>query len=512
MRQSIFGLAPLFLLALAACGSTPERPAAAQLSAQALLSPVNLSYVIESDWKTGFTGHVTITNSGPPLKGWTLGWTFADAQVITSAWNGVLSQTGPQVYIKNASYNAALPTGGTITIGFVGKYPKGSPNSVPAVLNFNGTPVTLPVPTPPVPTPPSPTPPAGTGTPWVMGYYVGYLRNAYPLEAVKWDALTHIVVGRAVPSADGSLDTRFDIGSVAGPVWAKSVVARAHQQNKKALLMLGGAGAYAGFVGAASETNRARFVANLLQVVREYGFDGIDLDWEPLRTKDMPALKALAVALKTQQPALLLTLPVAWVNANFPGDAQPFYGEVAPWFDRINVMSYAMNGTWGGWQSWHSSALSSAAPATPSSLEKNVDAYLAAGVPAEKLGAGIGFFGSCYRGVTGPRQGAQGMTLVADDNAMSYANIVTQYQKNMTVLWDDAAKVPYLSALAPAGPKQCSFVSYEDAQSIALKSRYVRSKGLGGVILWNINEGYIATNPEGQRDPLMDAVQQNFLP
>ncbi|MBZ9749753.1 cellulose binding domain-containing protein [Deinococcus sp. HMF7604] len=515
MLRFPLGLAPLLLLSLVACAAPSSPAATPKVAAQATAATATVAYSVSSDWKTGFTGSVTITNTGPAIKGWTLEWTFPGAQVITNSWNGVLTQTGAQVKVTNASYNAAIPTGGQVTFGFTAKYPAGTANLAPGTLTFSGAATSTPAPTPPTPVPPGPVPPTPvpptTGQPWVMGYYVGYLRDRYPLDAVKWDALTHLVVGRAVPNADGTVNTRFDIDSVAGPQWAKGVVARTHREGKKAILMLGGAGAYAAFVGAASDANRARFVTNLLQVVRDYGFDGIDLDWEPIKAKDAAPLKALAAELKAGQPGLILTLPVAWVNANFPGDARLISADLTAQFDRVNIMSYAMNGVWGGWQSWHSGALTGAAPTTPSSLESSVKAYLAAGVPAGKLGAGIGFFGSCYSGVTGPRQSAASMTLVADDNAMSYANIVTQYQGQMTAHWDSAAGVPYLSAASPTGPRGCTFVSYEDPQSIALKGQYVREQGLGGAIIWNINEGYIPSNPAGQRDPLMDAVKQAFL-
>ncbi|GGJ32534.1 glycosyl hydrolase family 18 protein [Deinococcus roseus] len=471
----------------------------------------DISYKIDNDWKSGFVATVTVKNNGPALNNWTLGWTFAGDQKISSLWNGTFTQTGQKVEVKNASYNASLPTGGTISIGFVGSYT--GTNVIPTGFTLNGTPVGTPGPTPiPDPIPdPNPTPIPDPSGQWVLGYYVGYLKDKYPLDRVKWDAMTHIVVGRAVPRADGTVGTDFDIDSYNGPIWAKSVVQKAHSNGKKAILMLGGAGEYWGFVSAASDANRATFVNNLLKVVQDYGFDGIDLDWEPVQTQDEPKLKALAQELKAKKPGLLLTLPVGWANANFPADeARPYYGQIAPLFDRINIMSYSMAGVWGGWKSWHSSALFGHTPNTPSSIETSVKAYLTAGVPASKLGLGIGFYGTCWQGVTAPLQTSSTMKVVADDNVMSFTNIMSDYYSSSAYVWDDSAKAPYLTSTTGLGSQKCNFISYEDARSIGLKGQYAKQKGLGGAIIWNINEGYLP-NATTSKDPLMDAVKQAFL-
>ena len=72
-------------------------------------------------------------------------------------------------------------------------------------------------------------------------------------------------------------------------------------------------------------------------------------------------------------------------------------------------------------------------------------AYRNVGVPPAKLGIGIGFFGTCWRGATGPRQTiGSGVTLVASDNTMSYTNIIASYFDATKRVWDDLAKVPYL--------------------------------------------------------------------
>lgn len=348
---------------------------------------------------------------------------------------------------------------------------------------------------------------------WVMGYAVGYERDLLPPNDLNWASLTHLALGRATPNADGTLDTTFDIDAVRGPAWAKTMVQQAHAHNVKAILMLGGAGEHAGFVGAASAGRRQAFVQNILKVVQDYGFDGVDLDWEPIGNADQAPLKALAVALKTAQPGLLLSVPVNFVNSNFPGDeARPSFTDLAQTVDRLNIMSYGMAGVYEGWKSWHSSALTGESDSTPSSVDSSVKAYLAAGVPASKLGLGIGFYGLCYQGVSGPNQSVAGMKIAADDGQMSYTNLMNGYFTPAARQWDAATKVPYLSSATPLGADKCTFISYEDAQSIAEKGRYAREKGLGGTIIWTLGQAHFGNKPAGQRDPLLDAVKAAFRP
>jgi endo-1,4-beta-xylanase len=72
-----------------------------------------------SPWNTGLTDNITITNTGTAaINGWSLGFTLASGQTITSGWNATYSPSSGQVTAKNLNYNAAIPPGGSTTIGF----------------------------------------------------------------------------------------------------------------------------------------------------------------------------------------------------------------------------------------------------------------------------------------------------------------------------------------------------------------------------------------------------------
>ena len=82
-------------------------------------------------------GDATISNTGTAaISGWTLKFTFAGDQHITNAWNGTASQSGENVTITNASYNAAIAAGGSTSAGFQGTWT--SSDAAPASFTVNG--------------------------------------------------------------------------------------------------------------------------------------------------------------------------------------------------------------------------------------------------------------------------------------------------------------------------------------------------------------------------------------
>jgi chitinase len=52
------------------------------------------------------------------------------------------------------------------------------------------------------------------------------------------------------------------------------------------------------------------------------------------------------------------------------------------------------------------------------------------------------------------------------------------------------------------------FVSYDDAHACQAKVSYARNLGLGGVMIWELANEYMASQPAGQRTPLTSALKQ----
>lgn len=111
---------------------------AATFAGQSGGSSCHVDYVVNTQWNTGFNVAINIQNTGATaINSWTLSWTFASGQTVTQAWNSSLVNGGPNVVLTNASWNASIAPGATVSgVGFNGIY-NGS-NSTPMLFRLNG--------------------------------------------------------------------------------------------------------------------------------------------------------------------------------------------------------------------------------------------------------------------------------------------------------------------------------------------------------------------------------------
>ncbi|MCT9084357.1 glycoside hydrolase family 6 protein [Streptomyces fulvoviolaceus] len=131
--------------------------------------PCTVDYKVQNQWDTGFTAAVTITNNTTAKSSWSLKWSYAGNQQITSGWNAKITQSGTAVTAANESYNGTLATGGSLSFGFNGSY--SGTNAVPAAFTLDG--VTCNVDDGATPTPTDPTDPGDPSAERVDNPYNG---------------------------------------------------------------------------------------------------------------------------------------------------------------------------------------------------------------------------------------------------------------------------------------------------------------------------------------------------
>ena len=436
------------------------------------LSPATDSVAI------GSTRQLTATANGRrgnAISGAVFTWTSATPAVATVSSSGLVTGVAAGTAVISAARNGV---------------------SASATMKVTGSVV------PPV------VPPVGTTGRWVSGYYAGYQRNLYPEAQIDFSIMTHIIVVGIEPTANGGVSTDFFIDNTNGPIMAKAISSRAHAAGRKAILMLGGAGYRDALAAATTPANMPTFVNNLINTMTTLGYDGIDVDWEPIPSVDEPVAIDLLKRLRAARPGIILTFPVGWT-----GPVTPFYVTVAGLVDQMNIMSYGMSGNWGGWDSWHDAALFGETSSHPSSISAAVKLYQNVGIPNSKIGVGIGAAGSCWKNVSTMGVSlAAGQDVIANDNVMSYVNIVTQYYSASAYRWDAVAKAGYLSLPTATGPAGCNLVSYEDPQAVTERGNYVTSAGLGGAIVWTVNQAYFPGAAVGSRDPLLKAAYTSIVP
>jgi len=109
-------------------------------------SACTVDYTITSQWQGGFGAAITIVNGGSStLSNWTLSWSFANGQTISSSWNGNVSQSGANVTVSEQAGQSwqNIPAGGSYTgFGFNSTW-NGTTNTIPVAFSLNGTACTV---------------------------------------------------------------------------------------------------------------------------------------------------------------------------------------------------------------------------------------------------------------------------------------------------------------------------------------------------------------------------------
>jgi len=129
---------PAYTSTLTALGGTPGDPGPGPDPGT---GPCRITYRT-NDWQGGFTGSVTIANTGTAaISSWSLVWTFPSGQTVSQGWNGTYSQSGTTVTVRNVSYNGSIAPGQSTQTGFNGTWTGSNP--APSAFTLNGTACTL---------------------------------------------------------------------------------------------------------------------------------------------------------------------------------------------------------------------------------------------------------------------------------------------------------------------------------------------------------------------------------
>ncbi|MCL2016305.1 MAG: glycosyl hydrolase family 18 protein [Defluviitaleaceae bacterium] len=289
--------------------------------------------------------------------------------------------------------------------------------------------------------------------------------------------LTHVNFSFAVVK-DG-------LGSVAH--WKNADKVREFMQNKqgiKAVLSVGGWGA-GGFSDACSTPEGIeKLSSSLVAIMEDYGFDGIDLDWE------YPGIGAAGI---DHSPADKENF-TAWVQSlrNKLGKdklitmaAGAFQGcidnleidKLVNLLDFFNLMTYDMTRDLTNRRhTCHHTALYESPNSNSMYGDKAVNLYLAAGVPLDKLVLGAAFYARIFAGASGLDTPFNGEVPTWTGG---YADALERAEKAGGVQYDDQAKAAYAF-----DENTKEFITFDDPRSVKAKFDYVKTKGLKGIMFW----------------------------
>ena len=309
----------------------------------------------------------------------------------------------------------------------------------------------------------------------VLGYYPSWVSHPNAKE-IRYERFTHLA--HAFLKADAKGRLRED-AAVPNP----DLVRRAHGKNVKVLLSLGGAGSAKTFRAIVrSDDARRRYVASVARAVGDSFYDGVDLDWEPTDSdEDRQGLVALVTALRDALPSALISMAAP---------ASDWYGRwwdataLEPRVDLLNVMSYDFHGPWSA-HAGHNAPLN-AAPDDEDGAALNAAAAMTYWAesrkwPREKLNLGI----PCYGRGFAVKSWHQKPAGKAEHESIDAHDVKGLIDDGWRRAWDAKVGVPTLLKEGVA-----ELISYEDAESAALKGAWAREKGLRGIFFWNIQQDW----------------------
>lgn len=306
--------------------------------------------------------------------------------------------------------------------------------------------------------------------------------------------------------AEGPIDQRFDEAF-------QRLKKRA--SHVKVLASVGGWGGSDPFFHLANDpAKRARFAASVADFLRRHpGFDGIDIDWEHPTSNGSANGVALGAPADGQGYADLMQLLRKTVDALSAETGRPYlvtsainttkslvdkinYRDAAKAMDLVFMMSYDYFGPWTP-QAGHHTALRSTGDQVDDNLAGGLKTMLAAGVPANKLVAGVAMYGRGFAGVTpdSPKatrfNGAKREGVFAGaDGSVIYREIAERYldkqgqgRAGYRVVLD-----PQAEAYALWNPTTRLYLGYDDPRAVWRKGRFAVEQGLAGVFAWELSQ------------------------
>ncbi|KAH6655949.1 hypothetical protein BKA67DRAFT_675964 [Truncatella angustata] len=253
---------------------------------------------------------------------------------------------------------------------------------------------------------------------------------------------------------------------------------------------------------ASTAAGRKSWSKSVLHTVMEYGFDGVDLDWEYPVASDrggseedaenyIKLLKELRSVFDEEGTSygITFTIPTSyWYLQNFNISAMVSETGV----NWVNVMSYDLHGTWDGnndGSRWTESVLAGHTNLTE--IKIALDLLWRNDVDPSKIVLGMGFYGRTFTlddtecstpGCAWAGAGQAG-DCTATAGILSYKEIVElMADSNSLLVWDEDAAVNYMTY----GEDQ--WVSFDTNQTFQQKIDFANDHCLGGIMIWAVDQ------------------------
>uniref|UniRef100_V5ICA0 Putative catalytically inactive chitinase-like lectins n=1 Tax=Ixodes ricinus TaxID=34613 RepID=V5ICA0_IXORI len=347
---------------------------------------------------------------------------------------------------------------------------------------------------------------SSTHTMPIVCYYYGWAATrpdpaSYDVDKIPGDLCTHVNFAYAgVAPNTWELDSQVPRYDADKGLYKKFTAIKEDYPKLKTLLSVGGWQHPNGVFSQMSSTpqNRQKFITSVLQWMKEYNLDGVDLAW-PFpgvdyrgggpQDKENYVQLAKELSKELRENGLMLTMEVPLSDEHL----NPGYDidELAKYVDWFNVHAYDLRGKWNGVTDVHS-------PLFPRDIDvgdqqklnvkDGLENLVSRGAPKSKLVMGIPFFG---RGFTLLDRSQHGLHAIINGNippnpgpfvkssdVYSYFEICLFLKSGWTREFDDQGKAPYAYY-------NNQWIGYEDTESIKHKMNFLLREGYAGVYVFN---------------------------
>ena len=323
----------------------------------------------------------------------------------------------------------------------------------------------------------------------------------------------------------------------------KGILGEVLSLGKPVVLSVGGWSLSVPLFKAMDAEHRDTFVQSIVrffdQVKTDTGktFSGIDIDWEPnenswsfvntptgkQQLQDyLDLIKEIKSALPSGENTVGIAAPASPTVIENVNNVYPnFWKLMSEEVSIINVMSYDYHGTFDAGQTTNFNSALYYDPAQPEdttgrtlfNTQATIETYLKLGVPASKMNLGIPAYGRTYANVEAGSTNDKGLYQAFNGGAVTPSGDgtlkYTEIEKNAGGFnWVINQNYDAGQATAYDASKKV-FITFDNPASVTNKAAFAKSKGLHGLMLWDISGDYRLGDPNFSVDSLAKAAKSS---
>jgi len=254
---------------------------------------------------------------------------------------------------------------------------------------------------------------------------------------IDWQYITDLNIAFLNPDVAGGFERNAALGTL---------VRQARDHNVRVFFSIGGGNPPPHLEGLLStKQGRAKLVIGIVDLINQYGFDGVDIDLENALINEHYAPFVAEVATAVKPLGKLVTAALARWNADQIAD------ETLAHYDVIHIMSYDATGPWNP---------SNTGPHSPYSMATTDFEYFhkTRNIPADRIFVGLPFYGYGF-GEGAPQ-------------SIFFRDIVARWPGSE---WNDQVTLP-----------EGGDIYYNGIPTIRKKTQYAIDNGAGGVMIWQL--------------------------